>query len=83
MEGLMSTATITSKGQITIPVTVRQRLGIETGDRIEFVEVSPGEFAIKPAVNDIRSLKGMLRKPAQPISTGNMREAIRRRGSGK
>jgi antitoxin PrlF len=32
----MVTATVTSKGQITIPAEVRQRLGIKTGDRLLF-----------------------------------------------
>ncbi len=79
----MTTATVTSKGQITIPLDVRQRLGIDVGDRIEFVELAEGEFAIRPAVQDVRSLKGMLRKPPTPVSTESMREAIRKRGSGK
>jgi AbrB family looped-hinge helix DNA binding protein len=79
----MTTATVTSKGQITIPLDVRQRLGIDVGDRIEFVELAEGEFAIKPAVQDVRSLKGMLRKPPTPVSTESMRKAIRQRGSGK
>ena len=38
----MTTATLTSKGQITIPAAVRKSLGVETGDRVEFVEVAPG-----------------------------------------
>ena len=79
----MTTATLTSKGQITIPQTVRQKLGINTGDRIEFVELAGGEFAIKPAVDDVRLLKGMLRKPTQVVSVADMRKAIRRRGAGK
>ena len=79
----MTTATLTSKGQITIPQTVRQKLGINTGDRIEFVELAGGEFAIKPAVDDVRLLKGMLRKPTQVVSVADIREAIRRRGAGK
>lgn len=79
----MSSATVTSKGQITIPVDVRQRLGIDVGDRIEFVELADGQFAIRPAVMDIRSLKGMLRKPAKSVSTEDMRDAIRRRGAGR
>jgi AbrB family looped-hinge helix DNA binding protein len=32
----MTAATITSKGQVTIPVDVRNHLGLESGDRIEF-----------------------------------------------
>ena len=56
----MSTAVLTSKGQVTIPAEVRRRRGIDTGDRIEFVEVEGGGFVIKPAVDDVRSLKGLL-----------------------
>lgn len=33
----MTTATITSKGQITIPANVRQSLNVAAGDRVEFV----------------------------------------------
>ncbi len=41
----MATATLTSKGQITIPVQVRTALGLETGDRVEFVEMEDGKFS--------------------------------------
>jgi len=78
----MSTATVTSKGQITIPADVRRRLGLESGDRVEFVEVEGG-FAIKPAIDDVRSLKGLLRKPAKPVSISAMNAAIRARGGGR
>ena len=78
----MTTATLTSKGQITIPVAVREKLGIATGDRVEFVELAPGEFALKAATEDVRSLKGMVRRPSKPVSIGAMNAAIRRRGSG-
>lgn len=33
----MSTATVTSKGQITIPVEIRTKLDLQTGDRVDFV----------------------------------------------
>ena len=79
----MTTSKVTSKGQITIPLEVRKRLGIDSGDRVEFVDLGDGGFAIKPAVEDVRSLKGLLRKPAQPVSIARMRAAIRQRGSGK
>jgi len=78
----MSTATVTSKGQITIPADVRRRLGLESGDRVEFVEVDGG-FAIKPATDDVRVLKGLLRKPATPVSISQMNAAIRARGGGR
>ena len=51
--------TLTSKGQITIPLAVRLKLGVATGDRVEFVELAPGQFALVPAVADVRSLRGI------------------------
>jgi AbrB family looped-hinge helix DNA binding protein len=75
----MTTATLTSKGQITIPADIRHRLGVEAGDRIEFVELAEGGFVIKPATDDIRSLKGLLRKPDKPVSVDAMNVAIRQR----
>ncbi len=77
----MSTATVTTKGQITIPADVRRRLGLESGDRVEFVEMEGG-FAIKPAFDDVRSLKGLLRRPAKPVSISEMNTVIRARGGG-
>jgi AbrB family looped-hinge helix DNA binding protein len=78
----MTAATLTSKGQITIPVAVRNKLGLATGDRVEFVEVGPGEFALKAATEDVRALKGMVPRLAKPVSMRAMNAAIRRRGSG-
>jgi antitoxin PrlF len=79
----MSTATLTSKGQITIPVAVREKLGLAAGDRVEFVEVGSGEFTLKAATEDVRSLKGMIRQPDRAVSIGAMNAAIKRRGSGR
>jgi AbrB family looped-hinge helix DNA binding protein len=79
----MSTAKVTSKGQITLPLNVRQRLGIETGDRVEFIDNGNGEFSLRPIVDDVRALKGLLKKPAQKVSIEGMRAAIRKRGAGK
>ena len=78
----MTTATLTTKGQVTKPADVRQRLGLESGDRIEFVQMDGG-YAIKPAIDDVRSLKGLLRKPAKPVSIDDMNAAIRARGAGR
>jgi AbrB family looped-hinge helix DNA binding protein len=45
----MPTATITSKGQITIPAIVRSTLGVAAGDRVEFVQVEHGRFELVAA----------------------------------
>jgi len=58
----MPEATVTSKGQITIPVRVRKVLGLDAGDKIDFVEIEQGQFAIKPRTCSIRDLEGCVPK---------------------
>jgi len=77
----MSTATMTSKGQITIPAVVRAALGVESGDRVEFVLVEPGRFELVAATRSVTALKGMARKPASPVTIEAMNKAIAARGA--
>jgi len=74
----MTTAVVTSKGQITIPKPVRDGLGVESGDRVEFVELERGVYTVVAATRDIRDLKGMIPKPAKPVSVEDMNKAVRR-----
>lgn len=77
----MTTAIVTSKGQITIPKPVRDGLGVETGDRVEFVELERGVYTVVAATRDIRGLKGMIPRPAKPVSVDDMNNAVRRRAA--
>jgi antitoxin PrlF len=79
----MTTAILSSKGQITIPLVVRQKLGVATGDRVEFVELAGGQFVLVPAIADVRALKGIVPKPRRPVSVDEMRRIVARRGAGK
>lgn len=80
----MSSATITSKGQITIPLRVREKLGLQPGDRIEFVEVDEGNFQLIPATRSIKELEGRYQgKVSRPVSIEEMNAAIARRASGR
>ena len=65
----MAAATITSKGQITIPKEVRERLKLRTGDRVNFVVQPDGDVLIKPAKIDIRELAGMLHRSGRKAVT--------------
>ena len=58
----MPTATMTSKGQITIPVQVRKALGLDAGDKIDFVEFEKGQFRMIPRTASIRDLEGCIPK---------------------
>jgi looped-hinge helix DNA binding domain, AbrB family len=78
----MATATITSKGQITIPAEVRAELGVRAGDRVEFVEIGQKQFAIVPATRSVKELNGLFRgKRSKPVSIEEMNAAIARRAS--
>jgi AbrB family looped-hinge helix DNA binding protein len=72
----MNIATLTSKGQLTVPKAVRDALGLSPGDRVNFVRMEDGNFAIMPATVPVRSLKGLLRKPARPVTLEDMADAI-------
>ncbi|HSH48443.1 MAG TPA: AbrB/MazE/SpoVT family DNA-binding domain-containing protein [Halomonas sp.] len=78
----MTTSTLTSKGQVTIPAQVRASLGVGAGDRIEFVEVEKGKFTILAVNRPVQELKGMIRKPKRPVSIEEMNDAITRQGAG-
>jgi antitoxin PrlF len=75
----MAAATVTSKGQITLPKTVRDRLGIVAGDRVEFIESDRG-FLVVPATRDVKALKGLVPKPRKPVSIEDMNRAIAKAG---
>ena len=69
-------AIITSKGQITLPKTLRDQLNLSTGDRIEFVVEEHNIVRLIPHLAPVKNLKGMLPKPAQAVSLEQMDEAI-------
>lgn len=77
----MPAATLTSKGQITIPKPVREALKLETGDRVEFLVAADGTVTIWPVIDDVTTLKGMLKKPLRRVTIEEMNQAIRNRGS--
>lgn len=81
MESAVTTATLTSKGQITIPASVRTALGVEAGDRVEFVEVEPGRFELVAATLSVTALKGLVRKPKTPVTIEAMNAAIAAQGA--
>lgn len=81
----MATSTLTSKGQITLPRVVRERLGVKQGDRVEF-SVDGDRVSLRPAHTNMQSpVVGLLRhlRPSKPVSIDQMRAAVRRRVSGR
>lgn len=75
-----TTATMTSKGQITVPAAIRSDLDIHSGDKIQFVKVGEGRYEILPATDDIKNLKGMV-KTKKVVSIEKMNGKIRSKSS--
>lgn len=69
-------ATITSKGQVTVPKPIRDKLHLKTGDKVEFMLEEDGNLRVAPVTASVKQLKGMLSKPALTLSITEMNEAI-------
>jgi AbrB family looped-hinge helix DNA binding protein len=79
----MASARLTSKGQITIPVEVRKKLGLRAGDRLHFAEADKGKFVMTAANRSIKDLEGFLwRKGRKPVTIEEMNKAIARGAAG-
>lgn len=74
----MATATLTAKGQTTIPKDIRRHLGLKPGDQLNFLIERDGRVVLAPSAS-IRELKGCLSRPKRPVSVATMKAAIRRR----
>lgn len=60
MEFLSDESTITKKGQITIPKKLRDEFNLKPGKKVFFVKSEDG-ILIKPVVENVRSLRGILK----------------------
>lgn len=72
----MATAALTSKGQITIPIKVREDLGLKAGDRVSFIKGENGEYILKAKTGSIMDLKGIFKWTGPPITIEEMDEAV-------
>ena len=76
----MSLATITSKGQVTIPIDVRKSLKLETGDKIEITVTKEGEAVLRLISKKVDEVFGKLKKANQKaVSIEEMNAAIKKR----
>ena|SRR5579862_1175369 len=60
----MSEATVTSKGQVTIPAEIRRAMGLIAGERVIFTQLDDGTIVFRAKRRSIVELKGLL-KPAR------------------
>jgi antitoxin PrlF len=76
----MPTATLTAKGQTTVPKDIRDHLGLRPEDRLEFLIDAQGRVVLLPVNVEAADLKGMLPRPKQPVTLEKMDAAIVSRG---
>ena len=58
--------TLTSKGQVTIPRDIRERLGLKSGDKLAFNLLSDGTVVMRQRGRTVADLGGMLHQPGRP-----------------
>lgn len=69
-------STLTSKGQITVPSYIRNKLSINSGSKVEFI-MQEDSFIVVPISRQVKSLKGILPKPAVPLTVDEMSAVIK------
>ena len=69
-------ATVTSKGQVTLPVEARKRLNLKPGMRLQFIVINDERMEVVPVTQTVSCLKGMVPKPSAPLSIAGMDRAI-------
>ncbi len=70
-------ATLTSKGQLTLPKGIREQLGLTTGSRLDFSVDASGMIVARPVAATALGLAGILRQPGRKaVSLAAMDEAI-------
>jgi AbrB family looped-hinge helix DNA binding protein len=65
----MSIATVTTKGQITIPKEIRDYLKLETGSKVEFLIDENGDVKVVPLNVPLEALSGVLHRPGMKTAT--------------
>lgn len=73
----MATSTLTSKGQITVPREIRERLKLRTGQKLDFQVQENGQVVLRPRNRDVRLLKGLFKTArTKRASVKQMNETI-------
>jgi len=69
----MSEATVTSKGQITIPVRIRKTMSLKAQDRVVFTRLTDGTVVMRAKTRSITALAGSVPKRAKKVRIEDMR----------
>lgn len=71
-------ASLSSKGQVTVPAEVRRKLGLQAGSKVDFLINEHDHLEMIPVAKSVKDLKGIVPKPEKPISLEEMDAAIQK-----
>ena len=66
----MTMATLTRRGQTTIPKSIREQTGLRPGDRMHFTVLANGAIMLRVKRRDVAELQGIL-KPCRRLRTSS------------
>ena len=69
-------ATLTAKGQITLPKIFRTKLNLHSGDKMDFVMLDNGVLQVVPLKQSPKKLKGIVPRAAKSVTIEEMNQAI-------
>lgn len=75
-------ATLTAKGQVTLPKPVREQLDLHAGDKLDFVLRDDGLLEVVALKQPASKLRGILPKPPKAVTIEEMNAAIERGAGG-
>ena len=75
----MPVATITSKGQLTVPLAVRKDMDLQPGSKLEFIPDADGTWRVLKRKRSLVELAGIVKWADEPVSIDEMNEKAKRR----
>ncbi len=72
----MEIAKITSKGQVTIPIDIRRKLGVKEGDKILFIEEEGKVYILNASMEALRKAQAAFAGEAQRVGLKDENDVV-------
>ena len=69
-------ATLTAKGQVTLPKAFRDKMDLQAGDKLNFVMMDNGVLQVVPLKQPASKLRGLIPAPDKAVSIEEMNNSI-------
>jgi len=72
----MELAKVTTKGQVTIPLSIRKKLGIKDGDKLLFIDKPEGVFMVNPTMIALEKIGKAFEGEAEKLGLANEDDVV-------